>query len=181
MPRLVERLLIVIVSLTISVGVIALLSGGLLAGRDDPGVSGISAGPGLRLPDQGDEILHDGELEPVYDSTPPTSGPHVPAAVLRDGAQLTNDQLLSALAAGDVVFMYGSPAPPQGLTALARLIAPFTPRLAAQGQAVVLATRPGVRGVVALAWTHMLTVGAGGGAALRSFAQFWLSRGVTGR
>ena len=47
--ELVERTLIVVVSLAISIGVIALLSGGLLAGRDDPGVSAGQAGPGHRL------------------------------------------------------------------------------------------------------------------------------------
>jgi hypothetical protein len=179
MPRLIERLIIVAVSLGITVGVIAILSGGLLAGRDTPGVSGSDTGPGLRFRDQGESHLRAGELEPIYDSDPPTSGPHVPAAITTDGAQLTNDQLLQALEVGDVVLMYGSPRPPAALSRLAAAVGPrFTPALAASGDAVVLARRPGTAGVIGLAWTHMLRAGSASDPALRSFAQFWLGRGA---
>jgi Protein of unknown function (DUF3105) len=178
MRRGLERLLIVVAALAISIGVIALLSGGLLAGRDDPGVTAGQSGPGTRYRDQGNLHLRRGELRPVYDSNPPTSGPHIPAAVLRDGAELSNDQLLQALEVGNVVFMYGTPQPPRGLEAIALAVGgPFTPALAASGQAVILARRPGTRGVIALAWTHMLR--SLSGPDLRSFAQFWLSRGAT--
>jgi hypothetical protein len=177
MRRGLERLLIVVAALAISIGVIALLSGGLLAGRDNPGVSAGQAGPGTRYRDQGDLHLRRGELRPAYDSNPPTSGPHIPQPVLRDRTELSNDQLLQALEVGDVVFMYGTPQPPRGLAAIAAAVGGrFTPALAASGQAVILARRPGTRGVIALAWTHMLpTLSA---PALRSFAQFWLSRGA---
>jgi hypothetical protein len=177
MRRGLERLLIVVAALAISIGVIALLSGGLLAGRDDPGLSGGQGGPGTPYRDQGDLHLRHGELGPVYDSNPPTSGPHVPEAVLRDRAELSNDQLLQALAAGNVVFMYGASQPPRGLAAIAQAVGGrFTPALAASGQAVILARRPGARGVVALAWTRMLrSVSAPD---LRAFAQFWLGRGA---
>jgi hypothetical protein len=175
--RWVERMLIVIASLAISVGVIALLSGGLLAGRDDPGVSTATTGPGTHYRDQGDLHLRAGELRPVYDSEPPTSGPHIPTPVTRDGAQLTDDELLEALEVGDVVFMYGGASPPGGLAQIAQSVAGrFTPALAASGQAVILARRPGVRGVVALAWTRMLRTMSGPD--LRAFAQFWLGRGA---
>jgi hypothetical protein len=178
MRRGLERLLIVVAALAISIGVIALLSGGLLAGRDDPGVSAGQSGPGTRYRDQGNLHLRGGELRPVYDSDPPTSGPHIPEAVPRDGAELSNDQLLQALELGNVVFMYGTPRPPRGLEAIARAVGgPFTPALAASGQAVILARRPGTKGVIALAWTHMLR--SLSGPELRSFAQFWLSRGAT--
>jgi hypothetical protein len=177
MRRWLERLLIVVASLAISIGVIAVLSGGLLAGRDDPGVSTSQSGPGTGFRDQGDLHLHAGELRPVYDSEPPTSGPHIPVAVTRDGAQLTDDQLLEALETGDVVFMYGSAQPPAGLPAIAQTVSgPFTPALAASGQAVILARRPGVKGIVALAWTRMLRTLSGPD--LRTFAQFWLGRGA---
>ncbi len=157
MRRWLERLLIVVASLAISIGVIAVLSGGLLAGRDDPGVTTSQNGPGTGFRDQGDLHLHPGELRPVYDSDPPTSGPHIPVAVTRDRAAVSNDQLLQALETGDVVFLYGSPQPPVGLPAIARAVGgPFTPALAASGQAVILARRPGVKGIVALAWTRML-------------------------
>lgn len=178
MRRGLERLLIVVAALAISIGVIAVLSGGLLAGRDDPGVSAGQSGPGTRFRDQGNLHLRRGELRPVYDSNPPTSGPHIPEAVLRDRSELSNDQLLEALELGDVVFMYGTPQPPRGLGAIAQTVGGrFTPALAASGQAVILARRPGTRGVIALAWTRMLrTLSAPD---LRNFAQFWLSRGAT--
>jgi hypothetical protein len=178
MRRSLERLLIVVAALAISIGVIALLSGGLLAGRDDPGVTAGQSGPGTQYRDQGNLHLRRGELRPVYDSNPPTSGPHIPEAVLRDGAELSNDQLLQALEVGNVVFMYGARQPPGGLEAIAQAVGgPFTPALAASGQAVILARRPGTRGVIALAWTHMLHTLSGPD--LRGFAQFWLSRGAT--
>jgi hypothetical protein len=174
-----ERLAIVVASLVISIGVIALLSGGLLAGRDNPGVSAGQGGPGTRFRDQGDLHLHRGELRPIYDSNPPTSGPHIPEAVRSDRSELSNDQLLQALEVGNVVLMYGTPQPPRGLAAIAQAVGGrFTPALAASGQAVILARRPGTRGVIALAWTRMLrTLSAPD---LRSFAQFWLSRGAAG-
>lgn len=177
--RLLERAAIVVVSLAIAIGVIALLSGGLLAGRDTPGVAGPASGPGVAYRDQGAAHLNPGQLEPVYDSDPPTSGPHVPAPVTSDRAQLTNDQLLQALEVGDVVLMYGTPSPPPPLVSLAAATAPrFTPTLAASGQAVVLARRPGTAGIVALAWAHMLRTGSATDPALRSFIQFWLGRGA---
>ena len=77
--------------------------------------------------------------------------------MLRDRAELSDDQLLQALEVGNVVFMYGAPQPPRGLGAIADGVGgPFTPALAASGQAVILARRPGTHGVIALAWTHML-------------------------
>ncbi|HEY5431472.1 MAG TPA: DUF3105 domain-containing protein [Solirubrobacteraceae bacterium] len=180
MPRLIERLLIVAVSLAISIGVIALLSGGLLAGRDTPGISGTDTGPGIAFRDQGDMRLRPGDFAPVYDSSPPTSGPHIPAAVVDNGATLTNDQLLQSLQVGDVVLMYGSRRPPAGVTALAGSLAPpFTPALAASGGAVILARRSGIAGVIGLAWAHMQRVATAADPALRTFAQFWLGRGAT--
>jgi Protein of unknown function (DUF3105) len=179
MPRLIERLLIVAVALAISIGIVALLSGGLLAGRDTPGISGTADGPGVQFRDQGDTQLRPGDLQPEYDSDPPTSGPHIPEPVTSNGAQLTDYQLLQALQVGDVVLMYGSRRPPSGLAALATSLAPpFTPALAASGGAVILADRPGTAGVIGLAWTHMQRVASATDPALRSFAQFWLGRGA---
>jgi hypothetical protein len=179
MRRGLERFLIVLVSLAISISVIALLSGGLLAGRDDPGVSAGQNGPGTRFPDQGDLHLRAGELRPVYNSDPPTSGAHIPQAVGRDRSELSDDQLLQALEVGDVVLMYGAPQPPAGLAQIAQAVGGrFTPALALSGQAVILARRPGTRGVIALAWTRMLR--SLSAPDLRGFAQFWLGRGATG-
>jgi Protein of unknown function (DUF3105) len=182
MLRLLERVLIVAAALGVAVAVIAVLSGGLLAGRDSPGVSGAQSGPGVPFPDQGDASLRPGESRPRYDSAPPTSGPHLPAAVDRDRAQLTDDQLLQALSVGDVVLMYGTRTPPPGLAETATSVAPeFTPALAATGQAAVLAYRPGTTGVLALAWAHMVHVRSPTDPTLRSFAQYWLGRGAPHR
>ena len=166
-------------SLVIAVGVIALLSGGLLAGRDNPGVSAAPAGPGTASRDQGDAHLRSGAPRPAYDSNPPTSGAHVPEAVARDEARLTDDQLLQALSVGNVVFIYGTRTPARPLrAAAAAAAAPFTPALAASGQAVILARRPGTAGVIALAWTRTLRVSNPGDPALGAFAQAWLGRGA---
>jgi Protein of unknown function (DUF3105) len=179
MSRWIERLAIVAASLAIAIGVIALLSGGLLAGRDTPGVAGTDQGPGTAYRDQGNTHLGPGEARPAYDSDPPTSGPHLPAAVVADRARLTDDQLLEALAAGDVVYMYGTSTPPPGLAAVARAMAPpFSAALAASGQAVILARRPGTTGVLGLAWAHALRASGPTDPELRAFTQYWLGRGA---
>jgi hypothetical protein len=99
--------------------------------------------------------------------------------VLRDQAPISDDQLLEALARGDVVLMYSGHRPPRGLVALARTLAPpFSRSLAAAGQAVILAERPATSGIVALAWAHMLRSGSSHDAALRRFVAFWLGRGA---
>jgi hypothetical protein len=183
-PRVIlvlERLAIAVASLVLSVGLIAVLSG-FFAGRDQAGVGGSATAVGLQFRDLGHAHLSPGELHPVYDSDPPTSGAHVPEAVVRDNATLNNDQLLEALESGDVVILYGTLAPPPGLQQLAQSVAgPFTPTLAAVGQAVILGRRPGTAGLIALAWTHLLRVSTPGDPSLRQFAQQLLGRGATGR
>jgi hypothetical protein len=180
--RLLELAAIVVLSLAISIGVIAVLSGGLLAGHDQPGVSGSDAGLGQQFHDLGHAHLRRGQPRPAYDSDPPTSGAHVPEAVRHDEARLSDDQLLQALQVGDVVIMYGGRTPPSGLRDLARSVAaPFTPALAAAGQAVILARRPGTAGLIGLAWTRLIHVSAPSDPRLRSFTQAWLARGAPGR
>jgi hypothetical protein len=177
--RLLERIGIVVASLVISIGVIAVLSGGLLAGHDDPGVTGPADQLGAQFRDQGNAQLAPGAPVPQYDSEPPTSGPHVPTPITRDGAQISDNQLLQALSEGDVVIMYGTPQPPPGLRALADSIAsPFTPALAAAGQAVILARRTGTNGLIGLAWTRLVHVRTLDDPSLRSFIIFWLGRGA---
>jgi hypothetical protein len=180
--RWLERGAIVIASLAIAVGVIALLSGGLAGGRDDPGLSastGLSS-PGTAYRDQGDRLLKAGSAAPDYDSDPPTSGPHPPAAVRHNAAVISDAQLLQALSLGDVVFLYSSARPPRGLQAVADSVAPrFTPALAADGQTVILARRAGLSQITALAWTRMLRSDEAG--ALRAFADHWLGRGAGAR
>lgn len=173
-----ERVAIVLASLALSVGLIALLSG-FFAGRDQAGISGGAIGPGQAFADQGSALLRPGQSRPVYDSNPPTSGPHFSARVLRDESVLSDDQLLGALASGDVVIMYGSRTPPPGLKALADAVgSPFSPPLAAAGQAVILARRPGTTGLIGLAWAHMVRVARAQDPLLRQFAGFWLARGA---
>jgi hypothetical protein len=178
MGRWVERIAIVIVSLAVAVGVIALLSGGLAGGRDDPGITvHQDAPPGRAYRDLGDRVLAPGAAHQHYDSQPPTSGAHVAVAVTHNGATISDDQLLQALALGDVVFMYSTPTPPGGLQEIADDVAPqFSADLAARGQTVILARRAGLRTITALAWTHILRSNEAG--ALRSFAQYWLGRGA---
>jgi hypothetical protein len=173
-----EWIAIVIASLAISFGAIALLSG-FFAGRVAAGVSGNAGAPGVAFADLGHAHVQPGQAHPPYNSDPPTSGAHVVVPVTADGGQLSNDQLLEALELGDVVVMYGSPAPPPGLQALVSQVAyRFTPALAAVGQAVVLARRPGTPGLIGLAWAHMLRVGSPKDPLLRTFLQYWLGRGA---
>jgi uncharacterized protein DUF3105 len=177
--RVLERIAIVVISFAIAIGVIALLSGGLLAGRDDPGLAARGASLGIKDRDQGRAHLAPGTLHPVYDSDPPTSGPHVPVPVLHDEAVLSDDQVLQALEEGNIVILYGTRAPPPGLAAVAaRVAAPFTPALAAAGQAVILARRPGTKGLIGLAWTRTIRVARAQDPRLRGFAELWLGRGA---
>lgn len=180
LARWLERLVILIASLALSVGLIVLLSG-FFAGRDQAGVSGAAIGPGQAFADLGHAALRPGQPRPAYDSNPPTSGAHVAQAIPRPGAPLNVDELLSALQVGDVVILYGGSHPPAGLVQFARTVAPpFTSELAATGDAVILARRSGTQGVLALAWAHMLRVPRVSDPALRDFVGFWLGRGAPG-
>lgn len=177
--RLLERLVIVVVSFAIAIGVIVALSGGPLAGHDNPGLNGPGGQLGSQYRDLGDAHLAPGAPRPRYDSQPPTSGPHVPAAVRHNEAQLSDDQLLQALSLGDVVVMYGSSRPPPGLRALATANAgPFSRALGAAGQAVILARQPGTHGLVALAWTRMLHVADVSDPRLHDFIVLYLGQGA---
>lgn len=178
LARGLERLAILIAALALSIGLIILLSG-FFAGRDQAGVSGTQPGPGQAFADLGHAALRPGEPRPAYDSDPPTSGAHITRAIPRAGAPLNVDQLLSALQAGDVVILYGGNRPPAGLDQFVRSVAPpFTPELAATGDAVILARRPGTTGVLALGWAHMLHVPEASDPSLRQFVGFWLGRGA---
>jgi hypothetical protein len=175
--RLLERLAIILASLALSFGLIALLSG-FFQSRDKADLSG-AAGLGQKFPDMGDGVLDAGTLRPAYDSDPPTSGPHIRQPVTRDKVQLNDDQLLSALAPGDVVILYGTRRPPHVLVSLAKSVAgPFSPSLAAAGQAVILSPHPGLRDFVGVAWTHLIRVPQPGDPALARFTAYWLGRGA---
>ena len=168
-------------ALTLSIGLILLISG-YFTSRDPALLVGNAIRIGQSFPDQGDGQLALGMPVPRYDSDPPTSGAHVPAIVTRESVPLTDNELLSVLAAGDVVIMYGGRAgtvPPAGLTRLARETAgPFSPALAATGQAVIVAPRSGITGLIGLAWTRIVRVSGPGDALLRQFIETWLGRGA---
>jgi hypothetical protein len=175
---LLERAAVILASIALSFGLIALLSG-FFQSRDNGQLAGSSGGPGRHFRDLGDVALRAGQLRPAYDSSPPTSGPHVLAVVTRDRQPLSDDQLLTALALGDVVIMYPGHAPPAALVRLADTVAgPFTSVLAAAGQAVILSRSSGLRGLVGLAWTEMIRVQRAADPILVRFAAYWLGRGA---
>ena len=176
-----ERAAVVLASLLLSVLLIALLSG-FFTSRDTGALAGPGAVVGQRFRDLGDAALKPGQPPPRYDSSPPTSGAHLPEQVTREQTRIDDNQLLEALARGDVVILYGTSAPPPGVTTLAAALAPpLSPALARAGDAVILADRPGIKGLVALAWAHMLRVGTAGDPRLRHFAAYWLGRGAPRR
>lgn len=180
LARVLEGAAVLLAALAVAFGAIALLSG-FFTGRDQAGLGGAVV-PGTAFADLGHAHLTPGQPHPRYDSNPPTSGAHAPASVGADNVELSDDQLLEALELGDVVVMYGTPTPPPGLRALARsTAAPFTPALAAAGQAVILARRSGIDGVVGLAWAHMARVAGPGDPLLRAFIDYWLGRGAPQR
>ncbi len=176
--RLLERAGILLASLALAFGLIALLSG-FFQNRDNASLTGSAGVPGQHFRDLGDGALAPGQLRPAYDSNPPTSGPHVLSPVTRDWVALDDNQLLSALAAGDVVITYSTPRPPGALVSLARSVAgTFSPALAATGQSVILSPAPHTQGFTGLAWTHILRVARADDPRLSRFAAYWLGRGA---
>jgi hypothetical protein len=148
--------------------------------RDDSTFTS-AEGPGEALPDQGARHIPASQSGQVtYATDPPASGPHVAEAIKRDRRPLTDDQIIQALELGDVVLFYGERKPPRDLVTLQReLSGPFDPVLAGAGQQVILARRPGVNGVLALAWTRRLDVPSPQDPRLQQFSDFWLGRGAS--
>ena len=154
-----------------------------LASRDSSTFQG-TTGPGQVFADQGHQHLApgaSGAAKFVYDSNPPTSGPHVPVLANRDLQHLSTDELLQALELGDVVLVYGDRRLQPGLRRLASSLAgPYSRSLAAAGQAVVLDFQRGRSGVVGVAWRHLLPSSRPSDPRLQAFIQFWLGRGASG-
>ena len=137
------------------VALVVLAIGGWLLfanARDDAGVGGNAtpSGPGALQPDRGDRHLPAGEHVPLEGLTdPPTSGAHHDRLVTREGT-LDPNQIVHALELGDVILFYGSAEPPAALKRLQEDVSgPFDPEVAAAGQQVILARRPGTDGVIA--------------------------------
>jgi len=85
------------------------------------------------------------------------------------------------LRAGNVELFYGAPADAVRLRALARSLgAPDTPALRAAGQAVVLRSDPGRRGVLARAWKHSLQARSAADPRLQDFVESWLGARASG-
>lgn len=163
-----RRVVIVVATVLVAAGAcVALIA--LLASRDSGQVAE-SSGPGVLEPERTSDA-------PAPPEDPPTSGPHRPEPVERDAAELTQDQLLEALSQGNVVIAYDAAEPPAELVTLQEEVAgPFDPQLAAAGQAVILARRPGVGGIVALAWRRKLEASGPDDPALREFTEAYLGQ-----
>jgi Protein of unknown function (DUF3105) len=152
-------------------------------GTRDSSTTAGGVGPGRSPPDQGDAHSLPGGPPFRYASDPPASGPHIVSLVTRDAGTLSTDQLLTAIELGDVVLVYADPHLTSALRSLARAQAgPFTPALAATGQAVVLDRRASPAGapVAAVAWGHLLRVRSASDPGLTVFVQAWLGRGAPG-
>ncbi|HYM58206.1 MAG TPA: DUF3105 domain-containing protein [Solirubrobacteraceae bacterium] len=105
--------------------------------------------------------------------------PAHPALVPRDARPLSRDQLLHAVALGNVVLAYGGERPPAALRELQdELSGRYDAEVAAAGLAVILARQQGTDGVVAVAWRHRLRVPTPGDTRLREFAEAWLGDGA---
>jgi hypothetical protein len=172
--RALIALAVVVVAAAACIGLIS-----LLASRDSSQVGG-AQGPGVLEPDRGARRLGaDAPATPASaPDRPPTSGPHRAEAVPRDGAELSDDELLSALQLGNVVIAYDDSKPPDALVALqSEVSGAFDPELAAAGQAVILARRPGLGGVMALAWRRRLAASGADDPKLREFAEAYLGQG----
>ncbi|MDA0180745.1 DUF3105 domain-containing protein [Solirubrobacter phytolaccae] len=149
----------------------------VLASRDSSQVDpGAAAGPGTLESDRGAQVVTTGPDTPASaPDAPPTSGPHREEPVDADRNALTDDQILTALAQGNVVIAYEGDPP----TAVQEAVSgPYDPELAAAGQAVILAKRPGVGAPQALSWRHRLVATGPEDPKLRDFAEAWLGQGA---
>lgn len=158
MKRIAVIVVGVVVAATACVALIA-----VLASRDSSQVHG-ATGPGTFEPEAGA-------------GSPPTSGAHEDEPVTRDETELSDAQILAALALGNVVLTYPDATPPDALVAVRDEVAgAFDAELAAAGQAVILARRSG--DVQALAWQRRLVASGPDDPALREFAEAWLGQGA---
>lgn len=176
MTRSRRALVALVVAVLAAVAVLALIL--LLASRDSSGVQA-ARGPGVLQPDHGLRKLPDGAparaASPPND--PPTSGTFREEGLARDGTRISDDELLTALALGNVVLAYDAARPPAALRRLQRQIAgKFDTFNEGAGQAVILARRPGVTGVIALAWRRVLRVSDPSDPRLFDFVNTWLGQ-----
>ena len=127
-------------------------------------------------PDKGGRHLEGGERAPTPPASPPTSGPHRAELITRDRQELSDDEVLHALALGDVVLGLPRRAAAGGARGPAEdLAGRFDAELAAAGQSVVLVRRPGVGPVTGAAWRRLLRADGPDDPRLRAFAEHWLA------
>ena len=158
-----RRALLAVAGVALAVAAIAVLVL-VLGSRDSSQLSEAPQGPGAVQPDGAE---------------PPAGGPHTDALVTHDRTALSDDQLVNALALGNVVILYEGSKPAPALVRVQRQVAgPFDAELAAAGQAVILAPRTGAGPATALAWKRILRASDPGDPRLREFAEFWLGRGI---
>lgn len=146
--------------------------------RDQSNVTPTLA-PGVLFPDQGDKHLAPGKSPGVkYNSTPPTSGPHVLRTIKRDGLRLGPNQVLTALEQGNILIFYpGHGKPPAALRAVQSTDSgPLDPALLETGNQVVLARYDRVRRVVAVGWRRMLVADSPSDPRIQAFTDDFLGR-----
>lgn len=170
-------------SLAVAVGALVVLVGvvGLLAifqSRDDANLAGgAAAGPGQVQPDRG--ARHGASAPDVSASDLPASGEHAPAAIARDGTDLSGDEWLHALELGNVILAYGSDEPGEALLRVQEELAgPYDPELAAAGQSVVLAHVDGLAEPTAVAWRRTLPFQDPASPEVREFIEAHLGTGA---
>jgi hypothetical protein len=174
-------LLLVAVVLVAAAAFVGLIS--VFASRDSSQVGGPS-GPGTLEPDRGaEELGADAPATPASPpADPPTSGPHRAEPVTKQAVALSDDQILTALAQGNVVVAYDGADPPAELVQLQEDTAgPFDASLVEAGQAVILAPRPGAGGVIALAWRRKLETASAADPKLHEFVEAYLGQGASGQ
>ena len=109
----------------------------------------------------------------------PTSGPHREELITRDRRRPSDDQILHALELGNVVILYDAPDPGTALGRVQEEVAgPFDAELAAAGQAVILARRPGAGPATALAWRRVYKTDDPLDPRVGEFAEAWLGLGL---
>ena len=155
MTRWLERAAIVIVSLAIAIGVIALLSGGLAGEPGRSGGTGGQQGPGHGLPRPG-RPAPAARASRVRTTTPTRRRvvPHMPVNVVRDRADDLRRPAASGAAARRRRADVRHPQPPPGLAAVAEAVGAAV-HARARGLRRRGDPRPPTRdpGVIALAWT----------------------------
>lgn len=151
------------------------------AGGTNGSSSSVLPGPGTFYPSQGHDHWDETKLKAfVYNSNPPTSGPH--EEVFADGyistVPLAKAIQVHLLEHGSVLIQYNCTCPDlvRKLTALAQSFDTYNPQMAMEtGKAVLIAPNPEIRGKIALtAWTRLQVLDRYDEARIKQFITAWL-------